>query len=191
MEQFTVKDFIQYNNPCCICNKTVAVDLYSINLDKTVKSKIIYTINKEYIEIFLSIKYNFKLLIKIYFKNNKFLCNDLFSLKKYLEQYSLFLESHCKKCSTKIISKYLDFNFNGSFVKPIEIDRQSVFIVDNSCLYTLCTDFINKKSYLLINTLDANGKIKSSKVLMPPIKLNLLKNKDAVLEKIKKYLLFL
>jgi hypothetical protein len=151
MRTFTVKDFIFYNGPCFNCDSKISIKLGTKKFLQTVDVAYLpITISNDYSEANLKISYKDILKLKIYNKTNKFECSSYKQFSKYLECGRIYLSSYCEKCHTNIISKYLEFDFDRLFVKPILINNETITIDSKDCNYRLYSSTDENKSVLYL-----------------------------------------
>tara|TARA_R110000868_G_scaffold67046_5_gene199245 strand:- start:5443 stop:5985 length:543 start_codon:yes stop_codon:yes gene_type:complete len=178
---FTFKDFINYNNPCFICNSLTSLSLningytFYPSLEKNDK-------NKQILHCILKISYKTYLDINIDIKNNKYYClSNINFLNNYLKDARIMTSLYCDNCMSFVKSDVLKFNYEKSYVEPIIINNE---------VYT----YIDKKKYIItLNDIDSNISISdyvnTSKIKIPKFKRP--NNKEILFKKIKTYLTYL
>jgi hypothetical protein len=203
MKTFTIKDFVACNSPCFACNKPIIFHIIGSNSADTFTIK--PTIHKEYISINLATKYNSSLQLNIDLKTNKFMTNNLPKLIKYLKSHNLVLRCYCSNCYTQMFSKPLDFNFEKCFIKPVNIQEETIIISNKKRTYCIVSVYDNNKSTILItdddhdyenintqmvfNGINIGGKTPDI-LEMPLLTRFKFKDKKQLLEKLNLYTLF-
>lgn len=188
MKQFTIKDFIKYNNPCAFCGEQKILKIISHNVnaikfnDHTYLNLIVFN---KMLEINLVISYFSSLKLRIIQKNNKFSCSNYDKLINYLMEHKVYLLNECPKCKIKVYSHDLEFQMEKKIIKPISIKKESIHIMNGDSFLKLESLFDEKISSLIITK---NLKITALK--FPIIPLNEFKNKNHFLSKIKTIITF-
>lgn len=188
MDKFTLKDFIERNNPCFSCSKNISVKLFSIDRISNLKNELNLIAMQDCLKSDLEVKYKFILKLKIFYKNNKIIYSNLKALAQYLKRYRLYLETFCKNCATKIQSNELLFNV--AYLLPITIKKESLTLIENQCSYVILNDFSNKETTLIFYKRITHDKVNSTKIVLPLIKIASLKNREVILNKIKTFIVF-
>jgi hypothetical protein len=77
MDKYTLKDFIKYCSPCFSCSNKICirVSVYDSILNENFILK--PTFEKDYMHLDLKFTYYENLYIRIYYKNNNFITNNL------------------------------------------------------------------------------------------------------------------
>lgn len=190
MKKFTIKDFILYNSPCFNCKNLISFKLRFIQENENCNNLIGYIkpIINSNIEIDLYIKYNDSLKLFICPKTNIITTNNLDLLKKYLSNHKLSLFSICDTCHTHIESKFLDFNLDKSFILPVSLYKERIMLYDKKSIYEIYSDFINNTSRLSVIDVLSSG-APSLIINLPLLPLYKFKNKEALLLKLKTYIM--
>ncbi|CAB4196593.1 hypothetical protein UFOVP1290_113 [uncultured Caudovirales phage] len=195
MRTFTVKDFIFYNGPCFNCNSRVSIKLGTKKFLQTIDVAYLpITILNDYSEINLKISYKDILRLKIYNKTNRFECSSHKLFSKYLENSKIHLNSYCEKCYTNVSSKYLEFDLDRYFVKPIIINDETITVDSPDCNYRLYSSTDQNKSVLYLKKIDTTISYDIQMLdffkELPLLPLYRFKNKEHFIKKIKTYLTF-
>ncbi len=194
MRTFTVKDFIFYNGPCFNCNSKISIKLGTKKFLQTIDVAYLpITISNDYSEVNLKISYKDILKLKIHNKTNRFECSSHKHFSNYLEDSKIHLNSYCEKCYTNINSKYLEFDLDRYFVRPIIIDNETITVNSPDCNYRLYSSTDQNKSALYLKKIDA--KFFDIQMLdffreLPLLPLYKFKNKEHFIKKMKTYLIF-
>lgn len=184
MKNFTVKDFIDYNNPCMNCGINISLELRVVNHHSNQETTFKPSIENGELKFNLLIKYNSSLYLKIFHTSNKFETNDEEYFSKYLETHSLTLRNCCSRCDSIFRSSILDFTKN--FIKPFQINFEKIVVYDEGATYTLLAVPVNNKSFLTI----FNKQGKYSELALPFLNRAMFKDKIHFMKKIKTYLIF-
>jgi hypothetical protein len=189
MKTFTLKDFINYNNPCFSCGEKISFRVFSWLKDPSTSSVILHSnVTKHQTEIELIITYATTLKLIINHISNKIITTDMLYLTEYLETHTLHLGSICNSCYTTITSTYLEFNLQKGFLLPTQISKESLILKDNKNYYQINSSFIDNKSTIIVDRTDkVSSPIRMNLPLLPLYK---LKTKERCLQKIKTYILF-
>jgi hypothetical protein len=153
---FTVKDFISYNGPCFNCRSKIDIWIGSTTFDNLGSSplsnivSLIPTITSKNTKLDLVITYANGTNIVIDHKTNSFTTNNISGLKHYLNNHNLFINSHCIKCYTHIISSLLEFDLYNNYVKPFSLWYELLKLFDNKNSYQIETWFNYDRSTLTI-----------------------------------------
>lgn len=185
MKQFTVKDFIAYNNPCFSCGEKIiftfgkAINPVVSNTTCTVK---------------LITTYSTSLTLEIDLKTNRFkLSGSIGELtayeqaKKWILQNSFRLHSKCSNCKTHFFSDALVLDFNKKIVKPCHVIQEYLVVKDKRFNYTIFTE--HDGSLLRVQD-NKDGSIILDQDVDYPITLHKIKNRKNIINKLKTYLLF-
>jgi len=192
MKQFTVKDFITYNNPCFSCGEKIAFNVVSVPMQGP--NNIVHlqtTVTTDFVSIDLKITYNQTLTIKIINKTNAVLYDDNKAVADYIYSHKLFLFSNCNKCLSRIDSQFLDFNLLNGYVKPVGISKESLIVMDNSHRYHVYSTAISDKSIITIDRIDKPLPISPVRIETPLLSLYKFKDRQHLINKMKIYLVFL
>jgi len=189
ISNFTIKDFINYNNPCFCCGNSVSLKMFS-SADEIMGSGIVLipAVYQNALEVDLEITYLSTLKLKIYPKTNKFISSSHDSLTKYLQGRKLSLISRCDGCSTFVKSLSLEFNLDREFIKPLSIEEEMLFLYDKDFLFRVRSLFKNNYSELLI--IKYKKPSETFKLTMPLQPRSKFKNTQQLLKKIKTLMLF-
>ena len=95
----------------------------------------------------------------------------------------------CDECNTFIITQDLIFNTKRMYVEPIKISNEVLSLKDKDILYILYSDYLKNKSILNV-TKDVDSVLKNKDINLPLITMASVKNRDRLLNKIKKIILF-
>jgi len=189
MKEFTVKDFILYNNPCFVCNEFI-----QLQIRVTKKSIVSFPNNlkpsfsNNKLEINLSTKYYNILNLSIDLMSNKIISNNINELQDFLFNHELNLQSVCLSCGAYISSHFLQFDLKNGFVKPVGIAIENFVLESNDgyCQYDIYSSFLENKSKVQIRPMHQ----KIIELDIPLFSLSKFKNKEKLLEKFKIIMLF-
>jgi hypothetical protein len=187
VKQFSIKDFIFYNNPCINCRSNNNLYLVCVNynpIDGTesgIRVKPPTLQEQKYLVFDLEIKY--KSINKLYidYKTNQFLSNDIEAFYNYIKHNLMFFRSSCD-CGTTIDSSKLKVNAEKQFILPLTIDHEDIKISINDSVHRFQSDYYNNSSQLYINSFDKAQNIVNGLPLMP---LYSFKNRQEFINKIK------
>lgn len=182
----TVKDFIDYNNPCFSCGSKVNFYLSVLNYKTSIISIVNASPEKKGIRFSLKIGYNDNLYFIINTLTNSFAANDLKSFITYSKDKDFTFESRCGKCNSEIASKPITFSFINNFIKPISLSSENLCIKSKGCVYRILTSFEDDKSRLSVTS--KNGSSMDLNIKLFP--LYKFKNKDTFIKKAQIYLTF-
>lgn len=198
MEKFTVKDFILYNGPCFSCGGPISfsVGYRDIAVDENTEGKLIESmlatkLYKDHIRVDLCIKYVDTLSLKVELKSNKFSTNNEERLKKYFKEYELYLYANCQGCYSYSMSKSLEFDMKGKFIKPVSILQELIDIVDDNNFYQILSTFLNNKSNIWISKIDQSDiQYEPLEIEAPLLLRSKFKTKDQLIKKLRTYMTF-
>lgn len=221
-KKFFVKDFIQYTTPCFGCgepnnfrigfrNKThaPAPTLLSYSLSgSSMGTSVPYNpsrseinplvgyinpvIKNTHVEIDLSIKYNNRLQLLVFHKDNKILASNRTELANYLSERHLFLVGDCKSCFTEIMSNDLDIQLSKQVIMSTTIRKEQLVIKHKQQVYILLSKFEEQKtSAHVYKEDDVKHGIKSEIVLsLPLLPKYKLRDRQHLIDKLNTYVLF-
>lgn len=200
MKRFSVKDFVDYCHRCFICGGVSTIDFVSMDINHISGNKFAHNalkseIHKDYIEIEARIRYADYLNFKIYYKTNKFEINNVTGLTNYLTKYKILISSICSDCPVAITSTPINFNHQTMRVDALEVNREVYNFIKNNKNYTLYSDHTSKSSKLTISDPLSSppppNKVRSNEaVKLPFIPRYKFSDKEAMIDKIKLYLIF-
>lgn len=176
--KLTIKEFINYNNPCCICeeNTTLNINCKSSNNFFIIKSYLYnYAIGAD-----LLISYHNSLNILISFKDNTYHVNNTEEFFKYLKNKQLYLTLSCLSCASYIRTEYLEFG--NKYVKPLSIYSEYFNIATDRYRVHIYTNDPNEDKSL-IKIIGYDGNI--NEFTIPKFTKFKFKNKELLLRKIK------
>lgn len=197
MNKMTVKDFIIHNSPCFSCGNTISLKLIvkkKGDKNKMSLSEVIgFVINRDVVEIKLTVSYSFQLKLNIQYKTNKFSTNNLKKFQEYMDKFDCHMQSSCNKCNTWITSDILQFNLDDNIINPLEITEEYLKVrVDTFTDYTLHNLYDIKKSFFQVITKpeDLKQPTKFFTKELPLIPLSKIKTRNKFISKLKTYLIF-
>lgn len=182
----TVKDFIDYNNPCFNCGSKIHFYINVLNHNTKVNSTISASPEKKGIRFSFKIGYLNHLYILIDTTTNSFIVNELKDFLVYTKDKDFTFNSQCTKCNCQIISNPISFSFINNFIKPISLDMENLLVKSKGSIYRVYTVFKDDTSQLSVLSKDGSF-IEMNIKLFPLYK---FKNKDTFMKKAKIYLLF-
>jgi hypothetical protein len=187
MKQFTVKDFIAYNNPCFSCGGRITL---KIGVESRSFSTVLRpTVKPDRTEVSLKITYTDTLQLWIFHKSNKILPSDARALEDFLSIHKLYLTSQCDTCYTNIGTNYLEFNLAKGYIKPVELDVENLVLIDKGNKYQIRSDFSREKSQIQISKIDHSSN-DPFHMEVPLLSLSKFKDRERFLNKLKTYALF-
>lgn len=186
MKLFTLKDFILYNTPCFSCGSKISVHLDVLNNKTGIFSQIKPIVDGKFITFKLIIGYSNNLYIILDTVSNTFGSNNFKHLSSYLQDKSLWINTCCRKCTTNTQSNCLNININKKFIKPLTIKSEQVHIKTKQDSYIVNSDLDNDTGVIFVIR-DKNQVLELKVRALPMYK---FKNKEALLLKIKNYILF-
>lgn len=192
MKQFTVKDFISYNNPCFSCGEHISFRIVSDTIDIDVVSSTVLrpTVNTEYSVVDLKLTYENTLQLWIFHQSNKIISSDSKALTNYLKDHKLYLRSRCDKCYTLIESNNLEFNLDKGFIKPVDLKLEMLMFDDGANKYQISSYFHSKQSVIVVDKINKAVPISPVHLSVPVIPLYKFDDKDHLISKMKTYLIF-
>jgi hypothetical protein len=192
MKQFTVKDFISYNNPCFSCGEQISFRIIADTMDIDVvgTTNLRPTVSSEYTVVDLKLTYENTLQLWIFHQSNKIITSDSKALTNYLRDHKLRLKSRCEKCYTNIESNNLEFNLEKSFIKPVELQLETLMLDDNSNRYQINSYFHSKQSTIAVDRIDKATPVSPVRLTVPILPLYHFKDKEHIINKMKTYLIF-
>jgi len=190
MKEFTVKEFIGYNNPCFSCGENIhfSFALKQDDMDGSTVLRPTVTIDNTTVD--LKVSYRESLQLLIVHQTNKFIAYNSKELENFLKKTEVFLISKCNKCFTNVESDYLDFNFEKGFIKPVSLFREVVMMSDDSYRYHIRSNFSNSKSFVVIDRIDKVTPISPITFEAPILPMSKFKNKKQFMDKMKTYMVF-
>jgi hypothetical protein len=195
MRQFTFKDFILYNSPCFSCGNKVNFQLIASRTSGSEDSHSLRArINGEVTELDLAITYNSTLKLGVFNKSNRIICTTPVDLKRYLIDYNLMMELNCSHCRTHIETRFLEFNLDRGFIKPVGIAYEYIQISEKETMYRLQSDFRDPAmSKLYVCSAEMGDFLRTGNEIninLPLIPMYSFKNREHFLNKIKTYVVF-
>lgn len=182
----TVKDFIDYNNPCFSCGSKIIFNLSILNHKTNIPTIIYASPEKSGIKFPFKIGYNDNLFILVNTVTNSFAANDFKAFILYVKDKTFTFDSICPKCNSEIFSNPIDFNLINNFIKPISLNLETLLVKSKGTSYRLHSIFKEESSHLSILNKN-NSYIEMNIKLFPLYK---FKNKETFLKKAKIYLTF-
>lgn len=190
MKQFTVKDFIAYNNPCFSCGDNIHINIVSCDDSAVQPSSLRPTVRPKYTTVNLHVTYQQTLQLQIIHDSNKFGSSNPEALKEYLKTHKLYLTSSCNKCLTQIETYFLEFNMNKGFILPVELNKESVILTDKRNRYHLLSSYSGSHTTIWIDKADNPNYLSPVKIEAPLMPLSKFKDREQLLNKLRTYLLF-
>ena len=200
MKKFSVKDFVDYCHKCFICGNVANIEFMEMDIDhvsgnKFKQNALKSEIHKDYVEIELRIRYADYINFKMFYKTNKFEINNVSGLNDYLKKHKLIISSICSDCPVAITSSPIKFNHQTARIEALEVNREVYNFIRNNKNYTLYSDHVSQSSKLTVSDpLSAPpppNKVRSNEsIKLPFLPRYKFSNKEAMLDKIKMYLVF-
>lgn len=178
---FTFKDFINYNNPCFICNK---LNTLCFNINGRVIYPSLEKNNKNNQILYCTLNISYKTFTDINFniKNNEYYClSSPVLLNNYLKDIKMIMSLFCDNCHSFVKSNEFKFNFSKSYVEPLSIHNEVYIFIDKN-KYTITLNDTD-------SSISVSDYINVSKISIPKFKRP--KNKEILIKKIKTYLTYL
>lgn len=192
MKNFTVKDFVTYNNPCKLCGRKISLSLIPVAHNESGYAGGIYPLFKKNLLHFnLWIKYKEKLAISVNPVNNSFsLEGESENLKKLMLEYksenNLMFDITCGYCKTQILSEYIELKDN--FIKPFKLNQESLIVKSDNYNYRINSDYVLDRSFIIAEKV----KFPYAPVFTmetPLLSLSKIKTRENMIKKIKLYML--
>lgn len=190
MKQFTVKDFISYNNPCFSCGENIHFAIGYKQDDMDGSTLLRPTVKPEFTVVDLQTTYRDSLQLWIFHTTNKIRASNPKELEKFLSKSQLFLSSKCNKCYTNVESDYLEFDLDKSFIRPVRLFREVLMVSDGSHMYHVRSVFPTAKSFVVIDRLDKPKPISPITMEVPLLDMSRFRDKEHFFEKMKTYMIF-
>lgn len=206
MKQFSIKELLNYNNPCFFCKTQTSFKIVSISMNSNnstykigshknpISSIDLLEFNPifslEEIVMYISTQ-SFLLKLNFYPETNKFRASNLDDLTKYLLDHRLLFASSCDNCGTRIESCYIDFNLLHDLIEPISLSTENLIFSNENNNFHLESSFIEEKSKLtvsLINDLTLSKYVTNIELPIQP--LYNFTDKNHFISKMKTYLIF-
>lgn len=211
MLNFTLKDFIEYNNPCFNCDGNSYIEFgrniknlyphgYKLLASPNSQDQTTYvkTSNqtRRALHVQLHITYKHTITLSISKIDNSFKVNDYYQFNKYAKNNSFFLRKRCS-CGS-IYTKPIDFDYDKCFIKPFVLDAEHFEFSDEQNLYNVFTDYNKKSTIIEVTnikkedpwTFRSFNKIPDHTFKLPLFPLSTFKTKEALMNKIKTYIIF-
>lgn len=186
VKKFTVKDFIRYNSPCksCEARSQLFISYYQTNEvlppTGTVKT---YVLNGRLCTD-LQTTYKNSLRLSIVPESNMYFVNNAKVFRDFVKKYTIYGHLRCSQCNTYIHTD--NFEFSQTFLKPISINLENVFIkFDGSNAVLTTTDLKSQ-----VHFIQERGKLVDSLIELPPTPLSEFKNREELVQKMKFILTF-
>lgn len=196
MDKFTIKDFIEKNNFCFLCQTSMALKIKIQNPSRylngyhTVSPKIIENNLNNLYEFELDVSYNKSLILQINPVTNKFTPSSNNSFLMFLQQNVIFFTLSCKQCDSFILSEVLKFDLLKNFLMPISIHQEFYSINNDNTVYKIASFYRNKVSLIDIKTIENNKQKELNTITVPLLKKNNFKDRNSFLSKIKTIITF-
>jgi len=178
MKKYTIKDFVEYNNPCKMCGKNVHLELTDdYKGGRTHKCEAEGTT----ITFLLQNKYNGNVYLVFDAKKNTYVCSE------NLETYAFHFILTCPDCfyikSSRII-------LEKGKVKPLEIENEDLHYTTDMNQISLYTTEAESWIDVTPKFSSATMTIKTTTIDIPPLFLSKWKTKERLLNLIKTYIAF-
>lgn len=194
MKQFTLKDFINYNNPCKVCNTYVNIVAEIHDTDNEEEYISITGVLEDHNLLFkLFQNYYDSLELMVNPKNNYIypLAKSQAStrLQSYIKDNNFFFYTSCSKCHTSVESKVAEFVLAPiyPYIKPLEISFENINLVTSNCYYALRSTLETNTTKLFVHDLRTNVR---ESFETPLVQLSELKSSEEILERIRIILAF-
>lgn len=189
MKNFTLKDFISYNNPCFSCGNKINFNIISVPIsDELTRIVLRPTVKLDSITVDLKINYHESLQLQIMMPSNIFFVSDKKFFTDYINNNKLYLNSSCSNCHTILETYSLDFNFDKGFLKPVKMCKENLIVIDGIHRYCIYTSHLNIKSTIVIYHLNLN--ISPVYIKSPILSLSKFRDRSHLIHKMKTYLTF-
>jgi hypothetical protein len=185
MQLFTIKDFINYNNPCFICNckidLKVVVNTKNINAYKYM----IPEYHNDKLIVILTNSYKDKVSFLLHLNTNQFECDE--NLFEFLKEHSIYLQLSCS-CLMTVKSKNIVFDFDNMVIIPTSLFHEEITFKYKEMTIWVDSDFIlNKTSIRIFNKQNTYKEINKIINLMPK---SSFANKEELIKKMKWFLTY-
>lgn len=192
MEKFTIKDFIEHNNPCFICGSISKIEFFRCQTNYNfigLKANIV----GQNIEINISTSYYNAINLLINPKHNTWISNDIRLFEQYISLNNIIVTLECTKCKSLLKSNELIFSHDKRMILPLTIINEMLFFEENNKSYHIATNDTSR--IFIYNTLALNDKKKIAipfEIEVPKITLDKIKNKgkDWLINKLNGYVVF-
>lgn len=194
MKKLTLSDFIKHLSPCFSCGKQSSIYVFAeIKSENGMRHQVIKpAFKKDFLDVDLRIKYGKTLNLKIYYKTNKFICNNLQDLTSYLKEIPLSLRGVCNTCNSGATSNNLKFNLDHGFMIPVELKVEFVYLYHKDMKITLNSDYAHKKSHLFVQKKGTQASPGTKTVLdlkIPLLTMFNVGNKEKLIQKVNTLLI--
>lgn len=189
MKQFTVKDFILYNNPCFSCGERIILDVVATHLVQVNPAVLRPLVTPDLITIPLKVTYGQTLQLKIQTQTNKLEFEDNKAMADYIYSHRLNFTSRCNKCYTTIDSQFLEFDLLRKIVKPVGISYENLVVNDATHTYHIYTSYMAEESVINMDRMDKPG-LATVKLQAPLMPLSRFKDREHLIKKMRTYLIF-
>jgi hypothetical protein len=202
MKKFTVKEFLSYSCPCFGCGDAVSVLIGESYHDKDklnhalLNGSIDTEVSQQYLRVDLKISYKDALSLTIDHKTNRFATNNKNLLEKYLEEHTIYLISSCGKCYTTFESDDLRFNMTMEYIYAVEMRSEILAIKKDKQMFHLYSSYKKNETLVDVGKIDGSNQSKSPVIMgtdiltLPLLPAYKMKTKEALIKKLKTYLLF-
>lgn len=205
MDKLTLKDFIQYNNPCFNCGSLSSLSYTSCSKKRPTGNSHTIILKDNTINLNLQVKYVHSLNLTIDIITNSFRVNEsnsdinILNLQNYLDEYNLYFILDCACCLSWFATKNIKFNFLSHYIYPLEIYSEIIEFKSNDLIYNYSSDFnVNESTIRIYKSYnnESNGGELINEISARPIPLSNFKGSNRnetlknVIEKIKMWVSF-
>lgn len=189
MQQFTLKDFINYNGPCKSCGSKI--DLFLAIMPKDIRQPIVREIPSVYVDKFINFvllsKYKTKAILVINPTTNEYAIssNTEFDEDDYMNLNNLLFHSKCNSCKTEVETNFLALE--NKRIKAFTLYNENLNITIKDKKFVINNFHYESRTTLwIVDTIDANGQKQmwSDKIELPLMPLGSFKNKQALIDKL-------
>ncbi len=191
MNNFTIKDFIKYNNPCFNCKNITEIKLHQVPLlTREMISPKIGNYDIDFIDFHTGRSYETKYSLIINLHNHEVVAKTKESkdyIVNYFNNHRLTLEKSCATCNCRIFTYALSFTKkDDSFVlDPIKISEEFLKVIqDGLYKYYIYCNYNENKSVI-------EWAREMREITIPLLPLSKFKTKEKIIEKINKLMIFL
>lgn len=181
MRQLTLKDFVDYNSPCRLCNKAPSIELFNQQSGISYGN---FELSGTNIKFTLNSKYNPENSTFIIFnaKTNNYTANFDLSESSYGEEkYRFKFVLYCKSC---VMIHSATLVFEKDYIKPFKIDWERVNLKIDNREFIVLTE--SSQDYSSIWT----SSIGNNKIQIPSLPISKWKTKEKLVNTVLTYLTF-
>ena len=192
VKKLTIKDFIRYNSPCKSCgarsqlfiNYYETAEMTGVSHATPPTGSVKTFILNGRICTDLQITYKHSLRLSVVPESNMYFVNNAKAFRDFIKRYTVYCQLHCPQCKSYLSSSL--FEFTQTFLKPISVVLENIFIKFDTYDIVLGTNQIKSQVHLVQN----RGTQDNSLIKLPPTPLSDFKNREELVQKMKFLLTF-